>query len=140
MFFKVSASWDWWRDEEERRTATTSSVTFTDQRPHPSSSSHPVKQYSQYERANGARQYLQYKRAIQECDFPSDNHLLVNGATVKEQTYQQISYPGNRISVGPDDCFALSQVLLVPDDEGKMRIAVSVGTGPLRVKFMKEAR
>jgi hypothetical protein len=60
---------------------------------------------------------------------------------VKEQTYQQISYPGNRISVGPDDCFALSQVLLVPDDEGKMRIAVSVGTGPLRVKFMKpEAR
>jgi hypothetical protein len=58
------------KNEEQQYT---SSVTFTDQRPHPSS--HPVKQYSQYERANGARQYLQYKRAIQECNFPSDNYL-----------------------------------------------------------------
>jgi hypothetical protein len=57
-----------------------------------------------------------------------------------EETYQQTTYLGDRIAVGPDDCFALSQVLIVPDDEGKMRIAVSVGAGPLRVKFMKEAR
>jgi hypothetical protein len=59
---------------------------------------------------------------------------------VEEESYQQTLYLADRISVGPDDCFALSQVLIVPDGEGKMRIAVSVGTGPLRVKFMKEAR
>jgi hypothetical protein len=60
--------------------------------------------------------------------------------TVEEETYQQTLYLGDHIDVGPDGCFALSQVLIVPDDEGKMRIAVSVGTGPLRVKLMKEAR
>jgi hypothetical protein len=59
---------------------------------------------------------------------------------VAEETYQQTLYLGDRISVGPDDCFALSQVLIVQDDEGKMRIADSVGSGPLCVKFMKEAR
>ncbi len=60
---------------------------------------------------------------------------------MEEETYQQTLYLGDHISVGPDGCFALSQVLIVPDDEGKTRIAVSVGAGPLRVKFMKpEAR
>jgi hypothetical protein len=56
---------------------------------------------------------------------------------VEEESYQQTLYLGDQIHVGPDGCFVLSQVLIVPDDEGKMRIAVSVGTGPLRVKFMK---
>jgi hypothetical protein len=59
---------------------------------------------------------------------------------VEEESYQQTLYLGDQIEVGHDGCFVLSQVLIVPDDEGKMRIAVSVGTGPLRVKFMKEAR
>jgi hypothetical protein len=59
---------------------------------------------------------------------------------VAEETYQQTLYLGDRIEVGPDDCFVLSQVLIVPDDEGEMRITVSVGTDPLRVRFMKETR
>jgi hypothetical protein len=60
---------------------------------------------------------------------------------MEEETYQQTLYLGDRIDVEADGCFVLAQVLFVPDDEGKMRIAVSVGTGPLYVKFMKpEAR
>jgi hypothetical protein len=54
-----------------------------------------------------------------------------------EETYQQTSYFGDRIDVGPDGCFVLAQLLIVPDDTSKMRIAASVGNGPLRVKFMK---
>jgi len=92
------------------------------------------------ERRTAIHQYLQYERTIYQCDFPSDNDLLVDGANV-EETYQQTLYLGNQISVGSDGCFVLSRVLIVPDDEDKMRIAVSVGTGPLRVKLMKpEAR
>ena len=41
------------------------------------------------------------------------------------------------ISVESDACFVLAQGLFAPDDTGSMRIAASVGTGPLRVKFMK---
>ena len=56
---------------------------------------------------------------------------------MEEETYQQTLYLGDQIDVGPDGCFVLSQVLFAPDDTGTMRIAGSVGTGPLRVKFMK---
>ena len=60
---------------------------------------------------------------------------------MEEETYQHTLYLGDRINVGHDGCFVLAQVLFAPDDTGKMRIAASVGNGPLRVKFMKpEAR
>jgi hypothetical protein len=58
----------------------------------------------------------------------------------QNSAYQQTLYLGDRIEVGPDGCFVLSQVLIAPDDTDKMRIAVSVGNGPLLVTFMKEAR
>jgi hypothetical protein len=53
------------------------------------------------------------------------------------ETYQQTLYLGDRINVEPDGCFVLAQVLFARDDTGTMRIAASVGTSPLRVKFMK---
>jgi|HubBroStandDraft_6_1064221.scaffolds.fasta_scaffold1503593_1 hypothetical protein len=56
---------------------------------------------------------------------------------MEEETYQQTLYLGDRIDIEADGCFVLAQVLFAPDDMGTMRIAASVGTGPLRVKFMK---
>jgi hypothetical protein len=54
-----------------------------------------------------------------------------------EETYQQTLYLGDRIEVAADDHFVLSQVIFAPDDTGTMRIAASVGDGPIYVKFMK---
>jgi hypothetical protein len=54
-----------------------------------------------------------------------------------EETYQQTLYLGDRIEVEVDGCFILAQVTFAPDDAGTMRIAASVGGGPLYVKFMK---
>jgi hypothetical protein len=42
---------------------------------------------------------------------------------------------GSRVEAA--DCFVLAQVILAPDDTGTMRIAASVGDGPLYAKFMK---
>jgi hypothetical protein len=56
---------------------------------------------------------------------------------MEEETYQQTLYLGDQISVESDGCFVLAQVLFAPDDTGTLRIAASVGTGPLRVQFMK---
>jgi hypothetical protein len=56
---------------------------------------------------------------------------------MEDETYQQTLCLGDQISVEADGCFVVAQVLFAPDDSGKMRIAASVGTGPLRVKFMK---
>ena len=44
---------------------------------------------------------------------------------------------GNRIKVEADSRFVLAQVIFAPDDTGTMRIAASVGNGPIYVKFMK---
>jgi hypothetical protein len=54
-----------------------------------------------------------------------------------EETYQQVLYFGDKIEAPAEDCFVVSQLMIVPDDAGKMRIAASVGTGPVYVKFMK---
>jgi hypothetical protein len=54
-----------------------------------------------------------------------------------EDTYQQTLQLGDRIEVAADDRFVLSQVIFAPDDSGTMRIAASVGDGPIYVKFMK---
>jgi hypothetical protein len=56
---------------------------------------------------------------------------------MEEETYQQALYLGDQIDVVPGGCFVLAQVHFAPDGAGKMRIAASVGTSPLRVKFMK---
>jgi hypothetical protein len=54
-----------------------------------------------------------------------------------EETYKHSLHLGDRIEVEADDCFNLAQVIFAPDDTGTMRIAASVGDGPLYVKFMK---
>jgi hypothetical protein len=54
-----------------------------------------------------------------------------------EESYKQTFQLGDRIEVEADDCFNLAQVIFAPDDTGTMRIAASVGSGPLYVKFMK---
>jgi hypothetical protein len=56
---------------------------------------------------------------------------------VAEETYKQTFHLGDRIEVEADDCFDLARVIIAPDDTGTMRVAVSVGNGPLYVKFMK---
>jgi hypothetical protein len=57
-----------------------------------------------------------------------------------EESYKQTFQLGDRIEVEADDCFNLAQVIFAPDDTGTMRIAASVGDGPLYVKFMKPER
>ena len=54
-----------------------------------------------------------------------------------EETYKQTLHLGDQIEVEADGCFDLAQVIFAPDDTGTMRIAASVGDGPLYVKFMK---
>ena len=54
-----------------------------------------------------------------------------------DETYRQTLYLGDRIEVEANDCFVLAQVIFARDDTGTMRIAASVGDGPLYVKFMK---
>jgi hypothetical protein len=53
-----------------------------------------------------------------------------------EESYKQTFQLGDRIEIEADDCFNLAQVIFAPDDTGTMRIAASVGEGPLYVKFM----
>lgn len=55
---------------------------------------------------------------------------------MEEETYQQILYFGDQIEAPAEDCFVISKMMIVPDD-GRMRIAVSVGNGPMYVKAMK---
>ena len=54
-----------------------------------------------------------------------------------EETYKQTLHLGDRVEVEGDDCFVLAQVIFAPDDTGTMRIAASVGSGSIYVKFMK---
>jgi hypothetical protein len=54
-----------------------------------------------------------------------------------EETHQQTFYLGDQIDMEADDCFDLAHVIFAPDDTGTMRVAPSVGDGPLYVKFMK---
>lgn len=54
-----------------------------------------------------------------------------------EETYKHTLHLGDQIEVEAEDCFALAHVIFAPDDTGTMRIAASVGDGPLYVKFMK---
>jgi hypothetical protein len=54
-----------------------------------------------------------------------------------EETYKQTLHLGDQIAVDADDCFNLAQVIFATDDTDTMRIAASVGDGPLSVKFMK---
>ena len=56
---------------------------------------------------------------------------------MEERPYRQTLYLGNRIEVEADCRFVLAQVIFAPDDTGMMRIAASVGNGPIYVKFMK---
>jgi hypothetical protein len=56
---------------------------------------------------------------------------------MEEGPYRQTLYLGNRIKVEADSRFVLAQVIFAPDDTGTMRIAASVGDGPLYVKFME---
>lgn len=54
-----------------------------------------------------------------------------------EESYKQTFLLGDRIEIEADDCFNLAQAIFAPDDTGAMRIAASVGDGPIYVKFMK---
>jgi hypothetical protein len=54
-----------------------------------------------------------------------------------EETYEQSLHLGDRIEVETDGSFALTQAIFARDDTGTMRIAASVGDGPLYVKFME---
>jgi hypothetical protein len=57
---------------------------------------------------------------------------------VDEETYRQTLYLGDQIDVEAEDCCLLSEVLFVAAGAtNKIRITVSVGTGPLRLKSMK---
>jgi hypothetical protein len=56
---------------------------------------------------------------------------------MEEGPYRQTLYLGDRVKVEADDCFDLARVIFAPDDTGTMRIAASVGDGPIYVKFMK---
>jgi hypothetical protein len=62
---------------------------------------------------------------------------LKRGAVMADETYKQTLHLGDRTEVEADDCFNLAQVIFARDDTGTMRIAASVGNGPLYVKFMK---
>jgi hypothetical protein len=53
-----------------------------------------------------------------------------------EETYRQTFQLGDQIAVEADDCFNLAQLIFAPDT-GTLRIAASVGSGPMYVKFMK---
>ena len=53
-----------------------------------------------------------------------------------EETFQMTFYLGDRIEPVSDDSFDLAHVIFAPDDTGAMRIAASVGDGPLYVTFM----
>jgi hypothetical protein len=54
-----------------------------------------------------------------------------------EETYKHTLHLGDQIEVEADDCFVLARVIFARDDTGTMRIAASVGGGPLDVRFMK---
>jgi hypothetical protein len=56
---------------------------------------------------------------------------------MEEGPYRQTLYLGDRVEVEGEDCFVLLRVIFAPDDTGTMRIAASVGNGPIYVKFMK---
>jgi hypothetical protein len=54
-----------------------------------------------------------------------------------DETYRQTLCLADQIAVEGDGWFVLAHVIFAPDDTGTMRIAASVGDGPLYVKFMK---
>jgi hypothetical protein len=58
---------------------------------------------------------------------------------VKEETYQQTLYFGDKIDAEEDASFVLSQVLFIAaGDTDAVRIARSVGNGELRLKRSRE--
>jgi hypothetical protein len=50
---------------------------------------------------------------------------------------QRITNLGRTETRGAFYCFNLAQAIFAQDDTGMMRVAASVGDGPLYVKFMK---